>query len=418
MTNRRQLLQGAAGLGAGLFLPRPARAESVSATDLRFLFVFAQGGWDVTRVFAPAFDNPLVDMEAEAVPQRAGNIDYVNHPERPSVQAFMEGWHDRILILNGISVPSAGHLSCARLLMSGDASGVSADWPVLLSQPQSEQFMLPCVVVDGPQFPGTYGRLCTRIGTSGQMEALLTGNMMSGSDLPIQLPSNSTQARLDALLLERAAQRGQRSLGSEKALMEGFSIAAQRAQGLEGLVGQVAWNANTSLDSQLALAVDLLRLGVSRSVMTRHLDNSAWDSHSDNDAHQSSNFESLFASLALLMDTLENTPGPQSARLADQTVVVVLSEMGRTPQLSGGSGKDHWGTTSAMLIGPNLSTDRVVGGYSPLFYGAPLDPGSGELYNEGLTPTGSELGATLLALGGVDLPENLRNHFVLEGVLR
>ncbi|MCA9493226.1 MAG: hypothetical protein KC621_25015, partial [Myxococcales bacterium] len=54
MLTRRQALLGGAALGASLFAPRPARAE-VAPEDRKFLFVLANGGWDVSRVFAPVF---------------------------------------------------------------------------------------------------------------------------------------------------------------------------------------------------------------------------------------------------------------------------------------------------------------------------------------------------------------------------
>ena len=47
-------------------------------------------------------------------------------------------------------------------------------------------------------------------------------------------------------------------------------------------------------------------------------------------------------------EMLDASPGVYAPTLAEETVVVVLSEMGRTPGINGTDGKDHWPWTSAM----------------------------------------------------------------------
>lgn len=81
-------------------LARPARA-SVSPADRKFIFVYAVGRWDPTRVFADGFDNPLVDMEDRAERASASGLDYIAYPERPAVSDFFERYASRR--------PSSGH---------------------------------------------------------------------------------------------------------------------------------------------------------------------------------------------------------------------------------------------------------------------------------------------------------------------
>jgi uncharacterized protein (DUF1501 family) len=47
--------------------------------------------------------------------------------------------------------------------------------------------------------------------------------------------------------------------------------------------------------------------------------------------------------------------------LSNNLVVVVASDFGRTPRYNAGGGKDHWPITSAMVIGPNIPGNTVVG---------------------------------------------------------
>ena len=72
-------------------------------------------------------------------------------------------------------------------------------------------------------------------------------------------------------------------------------------------------------------------------------------------------FDHLFARLSTIVDTLRSTNGADGAPLLQNTMIAVLSEMGRTPQLNQSQGKDHWPFTSAMLISDGCEGGRVLG---------------------------------------------------------
>ena len=82
--------------------------------------------------------------------------------------------------------------------------------------------------------------------------------------------------------------------------------------------------------------------------------------------------------------------------------MVVLSEMGRTPMLNGFNGKDHWPYTSALLFGPGITGDRVIGGFDESYYGLTIDPATAEPDPNGTVLSAEALGATLLQYAGVD----------------
>jgi uncharacterized protein (DUF1501 family) len=102
------------------------------------------------------------------------------------------------------------------------------------------------------------------------------------------------------------------------------------------------------------------------------------------------------------MAMLASTPGQTEATLADETLVVVLSEMGRTPALNAFAGKDHWPYTSLLVVGPGLTGGRVIGGWDDHWYGRPVDPTSGQVREDGQVLSAEAVGATLLALADVD----------------
>ncbi len=414
--NRRHFLAGSAA-AAGLMMARPGRA-TVSAADRKFVFVFAQGGWDPTRVFATEFANPDVDMEPQAALRTVGGVQFVDHPARPAVSAFVEQHHARTLILNGVLVRSIAHEICTMISMTGDSSGLLPDWPSRLATLSAGgPTSVPHLVLGGPSFPGPYGASVARTGGAGQLEALLSGAITQWTDTaPPALP-RATEQIVDAFALRRAEAAASRVTGGNgKALVDAYAEATRSAAELEDLRYTMDFTVGPTLIEQVPVAVEALQIGLSRCVTLSA--GADWDSHDNNDPVQSANFERTFVGLAQLLETLRATPGAAPDRtLLEETVVVVLSEMGRTPRLNGFAGKDHWPYTSWMLVGDGITGDRVVGGYDSLYYGSGVEPSSGEVRDDAQLVSAEAVGATLLALADVDPAEHVPGVEPLVGVL-
>ena len=410
MPTRRQFLYGCSA-AAGLSLTRPAVASGAGA-DTKFIFVVNYGGWDPTRVFASEFNNPQVDMERSAGEGAVGDLVFVEHADRPDVSGFFERHADRAVILNGLLVPSVAHENCLHLAMTGTSASTAPDWPAIIASRDIDRYALPHLVVDGPSFPGDLGGVVTRTGSSGQLEALLSGDIIGWSDLATSAPGSRAEDILDRYVSQRVgAEVLNADYARHRALNEAYQSAMDRSMTLKGLLGVVDWGGGTSFTEQLSLAVDALNLGISRCVTVAYSSYS-WDTHTNNDADQSRNFEDLFSGLIDLMDRLE------AADLTDETVVVVLSEMGRTPQLNATDGKDHWPYSSALVVGPGLLGGRTVGGFDSYYYGRRLDLGTGDFDDDGRDLGTDVMGATLLRLAGLDNEAFLPGVGVLEGILR
>lgn len=417
--SRRGLLTGAGAMIAAMGLPLSAVAATGS--DTRFVFVFAPGGWDTTRVFADGFDSE-VSMEPDAERATAGGIRFVDHPDRPAVRGFFERNHAKSLVLNGLMVRSIAHEICTMIALTGSSSGLQADWPAVLGNARRDAFTLPHLVVDGPSFPGYLGVSVARTGVNGQLEALISGTALDQSEVPVAGPGRVRESLIDRYLVRRgeAAAAGARS-AAEQRLTSDWSSAMGKLADLKDLRYAVDFTGGADLADQAQVAADVLSRGVSRCVSVAFPGGGqggfGWDTHADNDVQQSVLFEGLFQGLSLLVQLLESTPSPGGGMLADDTVVVVLSEMGRTPLLNGVAGKDHWPYTSAMLVGPGLTGSRVVGGFDRQFTGETVDPGSAEVTADGAVLSAESLGATLLAMADIDPEPYVSGVAPLTGVL-
>ncbi|MBW3541748.1 MAG: DUF1501 domain-containing protein, partial [Planctomycetes bacterium] len=87
------------------------------------------------------------------------------------------------------------------------------------------------------------------------------------------------------------------------------------------------------------------------------VDYDAWDTHTNNFAILKQNklpgFDQTFSAL---MEDLE------ARGLLDETLVVVMSEMGRTPRINGNAGRDHWTFCySALFAGAGIRGGTVYG---------------------------------------------------------
>ncbi|MEN9785878.1 MAG: hypothetical protein RLZZ299_1142 [Pseudomonadota bacterium] len=414
--SRRALLGSLAAVAAGGVL-RPARAAVASPADRKFVFVWAYGGWDPTVALAPLHAAPAVACQPGSEPATSGDHAWTHHPDRPAVDAFFARYGAQAAVLHGITMASVGHDTCLKLAYTGDTTGTSPDWGVRLAAAAADRYALPQVVARGPQFPGQHGALVTRIGTSGRVESLLRGALLASGLDGVPVPSRGTQSALDALVASRSAFRREGARGARQAaLFDAHASSVAGAHRLEEVVGDVRWGEDSALSTQVDLALDLIRLDLSRCVTLAYERLETWDSHADNFRKQGENQQALFQGLLRLLDGLAALPGHRAARALDETVVVVASEMGRTPQLNGGEGKDHWGVTSVLLIGAGVRGGRSFGGYTPHMYGATLDFATGEPDAEGRTPVGADLGATLLSLGGLD-PGEVRTGRPISGML-
>jgi hypothetical protein len=86
------------------------------------------------------------------------------------------------------------------------------------------------------------------------------------------------------------------------------------------------------------------------------IDYDAWDTHSNN-------YPILKDKLPRLDRTFDALMADLSARgLLDETLVVIMSEMGRTPRVNGNGGRDHWTFCySVMLAGAGIRGGTVYG---------------------------------------------------------
>lgn len=410
MFTRRTFL-GSAAAGAALFGGARLGLAHRSDTRGRFLFVHAEGGWDPLCVFAPMFGAAGIDLEPDAAPWTIGGLALVDHPERPSTRAFFERHHENVALLNGVSTRSVNHETCQLVALTGSTSADRADWGTMLGHAARDTSSLPHLVVSGPVVPGPYSVFVAQ--AQGRLQQAIDGTILEDNDAPLAPPATAPAHVIDRWLATRAEAFERRHPGLARAADLREAVARSRSL-VDGRLEQEL-TGDSDFPGRIDTAISALSAGICRcaSVGTDFI----WDTHDDNSA-QSGLFETFFADLDRLLESLRSTPGPTGGVLADDTTVVVTSEMARTPAYNATGGRDHWPYTSMLLIGPGVVGDRSFGAFSPLYTGVGV--GSDSMLDPAIPGISAEsLGATLLTLADIDPQEYLRKGVVaIPGVVR
>ncbi|MGE3808313.1 MAG: DUF1501 domain-containing protein, partial [Gemmataceae bacterium] len=195
---------------------------------------------------------------------------------------------------------------------------------------------------------------------------------IDGVGLPADVPASRLQDRLR--LLERFEQTGR-----TPAAAAADAHADQRRQARRVLLAQATRSAfelrresaalrdrygRTKFGQSLLLARRLIEAGVQlvhvnwpREPQDLQSQSPLWDTHAGNDARMKNvlcpQFDQGFTAL---IEDLE------LRGLLEETLVVAIGEMGRTPRFNGAGGRDHWGNVfSFVLAGAGIRRGHVHG---------------------------------------------------------
>jgi uncharacterized protein (DUF1501 family) len=352
---RRNALRAGGALLALAALPQQTTSARAASSPKNLIVVLNSGGWDVTYALDPKPGATQIDAPAGAV-KRIGEIDVLSDPARPSVDRFFERYGAETALLRGVQVRSFIHNDCTKRIMTGTPSDQNPDFAAIAASELGGELPVPYLVLGNSALSGPYASLTGRAGTTNQISSLLNpeGSLLAtASYVPSDAENALAHRYLDDSAARLAAARAKNAANSRQ--IAAFRRSLERADLLRqfartrGGFGEQAYTPD--LGVQIDVATAALSGGLCHSVM---LESSGWDTHSKNE-QQSMLHEKLFANLLLLNDKLEKSS------LAASTVVVVLSEMGRTPKLNAGGGKDHWPVTAALVYGAGVRGNRMIG---------------------------------------------------------
>lgn len=376
---RRNFLKlcGLTGLGfaAPVGLSTVARAAGKKSEqapyDGPYFAVFnASGGWDTTYLMDPKGINGINRLykEGDILTQGTHRLAPVakHISGGMSNEAFFKKYGNDLLVLNGMDYSVNNHSPCSRYVATGKLDS--------LAYPTFAALAAGC---KGPDTPLAFL-------TFGQYSA--TGNLVPMARVPY-LHSLSRLANADGVdgstrtsyhddfvldRIERTLQEQMQARISKVRLprverAQSMLYAAQLSSKALGRVTQYIpkRTPRERLSQQADIALASFKAGV---CVSANLSIGQFDSHKNNDRDQMKLIPELLAGIEYLVSKSE------TLKIREKLVVVVQSEMGRTPNYNKGNGKDHWSIGSVMFLGAGIKGNRVVGATDEKQFLVPIDP--------------------------------------------
>lgn len=364
---------------AGLNLMFPFRTRESRAAEKQdkepypgpYYVVFnASGGWDTTYLMDPKGVNEInrLYQEGDILTHGAHRFAPIrNHAQGGMCnEDFFAEFGGELLVFNGLDYSVNNHSPGARYMATGKLDS--------LAYPTFAALVAACRGSSCPLAFLTFGNYSA------------TGNLVAMSRVPY-LPSLQRIANADAVEgNEQAPYHDAFALDRiEQALREGHEASAQqprlpRAERGQNMLYAAQTNSkalqrvtqyipktipNERLSQQAEIALASFKAGV---CVSANLDIGQFDSHANNDQDQMKLIPEFLAGIAYFLRRAGEL------QIRDQLVVVIQSEMGRTPTYNAGNGKDHWSIGSAMFIGRGIHGNRVVGRTDEKQFAVHLDP--------------------------------------------
>lgn len=360
--HRRRFLGGMFAASAGLVASNIALADEAPAAaalrkdDRRVLFLWLAGGSSQFETWDPK-PGRETGGPFRAIPTKVAG--YQVCELMPKLAASM----DKIAVVRSMNTDISAHEQAADLLSTGRPPEAALEYPelgvVLGKELSVRDKLLPDYV---SFFLTTEGRRRPASGfLGGQHEPLLleSGMRPENIKLPASLTQQEHQRReeLRRLWSHRFAQQR-----SGRELVEGYNSAYQKVRGLmqsdhlfdleqEPLQVRERYG-HTPFAQQALIARRLLEAGVPIVKVARGF----WDSHHDNfESHRElvPDFDHVLSTLLADLD---------ERGMLDSTLVVVLSEFGRTPTINAHVGRDHYAAAwSCALAGAGIQGGSIYG---------------------------------------------------------
>jgi hypothetical protein len=379
---RRDFLKlcGLAGLGVAAPIFRAFAQPKDAPYDGPFYVVFnASGGWDTTYLMDPKGVNNINRLYREGDILTRGAHKFA--PVKKHVTAglanedFYAEFGNDLLTFNGLDYSVNNHSPGARYMATGKLDS--------LAYPTFAALVAACRGSTCPLAFLTFGNYSN------------TGNLVAMSRVPY-LPSLRTIANADAVggnerspyhdrfaldRIEEALRDTNTGRAAQPRLPraergENMLYAAQaNSKALERVTQYIPQNVpRERLSQQAEIALASFKAGV---CVSANLSIGQFDSHANIDPDQMRLLPEFLAGIAYFV----RRAGELGLR--DKLVVVVQSEMGRTPTYNAGNGKDHWSVGSAWFFGKGIKGNRVVGETDAGQFTVPIDPATLAVKREG-----------------------------------
>jgi uncharacterized protein (DUF1501 family) len=373
---RRDFLKlcGLAGLGFAV----PIRKSSLRAAEKKdepyagpYYVVFnASGGWDTTYLMDPKGVGGInrLYQEGDILTKGAHKYAPIKKHAKGGMcnEDFYSEFGNELLTFNGLDYSVNNHSPGARYMATGKLDS--------LVYPTFAALVAACRGPDCPLAFLTFGNYSatgnlvamSRVPYMQSLKQIAVADGIDGNDRSPYHDKFALDRIEEALRKEHEANAAQPRLPrAERAenMLYGAQVNSRALQRVTQYIPKQMPKERLSQQAEIALAS--FKAGV---CVSANLDIGQFDSHANNDPDQMRLIPEFLAGIAYIVRRAGEL------KIRDQLVVIVQSEMGRTPNYNAGNGKDHWSIGSAMFLGRGIKGNRTFGATDEKQFAVPLDP--------------------------------------------
>ena len=335
-----------------------------------YIVINASGGWDTTYLMDPKGIGGINRLykEGDILTKGAHKFAPTEKHKNGGMgnEEFYAEFANELLVLNGLDYSVNNHSPGARYMATGKLDS--------MAYPTFAALVAAC---KGPTCPLSFL-------TFGNYSA--TGNIVAMSRVPyipsLQRIANADAiegnpkspyhedfalARIEQALREQRESRTAMPLLPRQERAESMLYAAQvNAKSMQRITPHIPKSIpKERIAQQAEIALASFKAGV---CVSANLSIGQFDSHANNDTDQMKLLPEFLAGIAYILRRAGEL------KIREKLVVVVQSEMGRTPDYNKGNGKDHWSIGSIMFIGPGIKGNRVLGATDEKQFAVPMNP--------------------------------------------
>lgn len=374
---------------AGLGFAAPIGISSISRADDRaddrtadrngdatgylgpFYIVFnASGGWDTTYLMDPKGVDGINRLYTSGDIQSSGEHHFAptaKHIEKGlSNEAFYEKYGKELRVLNGLDLSVNNHTPCERYMATGKLDS--------LAYPTFAALVAACHGSEAPLAFLTFGNFSatgnlvpmSRVPYLQSLKLLAKADSVEGIDQhPYHdaLVSDRIERTLQEQFESRVAQASLPRVERSQNMLYSAQVNSKALQRVVPFIPKTQAKERIAQQADIALAA--FKAGV---CISANLSIGQFDSHNNNDVDQMKLIPELLAGIDYTLQKAEEL------QIRDKLVVIMQSEMGRTPTYNNGNGKDHWSIGSIMFLGAGIAGNRVIGATDAAQQLVPVSP--------------------------------------------
>ncbi|MAB89997.1 MAG: hypothetical protein CMJ90_11120 [Planctomycetes bacterium] len=348
------------------------KAESAPYEGPYYVVLNASGGWDTTYIMDPKGVNEINRLYQQGDILTQGNLRFA--PIAKQIEAgmsnedFFKKYANELLVFNGLDYSVNNHSPCSRYMATGKLDS--------LEYPTFAALVAACHGSEAPLAFLTFGQYSatgnlvpmSRVPYLSSLKRLANADGVDGNPRSFYSDDFVRDRIEETLKAQRAARESKPRLPRLKRAQSMLYAAQLNSKALKRITPYIPTSQGKGrLPLQADIALASFKAGV---CVSANLSIGQFDSHANNDPDQMKLIPEFLAGIDYLASKAEEL------KIREKLVIVIQSEMGRTPNYNKGNGKDHWSVGSIMFMGAGIKGNRVIGATDDKQFLVPINPRS------------------------------------------